>query len=224
MANPHAEAMWMLMDTTMRQGRWEHGADPSADVMYADACRAMGDDSELYDAVIAKIIDPQLDRDHFMLLADRIRLDTDRQLQAVDVMLDRMSRVMYQSGWNVQAQVARHYHQDVPGVFSLLGHTIADKDERLGAYRVAAFASWLVDDPISKFKGHLDRLWDVMPADQMRKALSKAFANSLVPAYARPDAMRKAAHASHARSEDPQTVTVDDLDVRRDAGAAPWQR
>ncbi len=201
----HAQAMWDLMEHTMRSERWRPGDDGDAQRRYRDACRAMSDDHALFDAVIAKIIDPGLDPERFTLLAERERLDQRGQLQAAQVMAELADKVMYKAGWNVQRAVRAHYQRDVPRAFTELAAGIPESADRLGAYRVAAMASWLVNDPAMEFKAHLDRLWDAIGEDDMRTSLSRAFANALVPAYARGDAPE---HARDRLAED-ETARLD---------------
>lgn len=210
MTNFNAEAMWELMDSTMHAGVWRYGQAPERDDAYAAACVAMTRDHALYDAVIAKFLDPRLERERFMLLADRRSLDTRGQLEASDVMLDLMGKVMHRSGWNVREQANGYFNQDVPQVFSTLAQTIPERADRAGAYRAAAFMSWAQDDEALVFKTHLDRLWDVTPDDEMRRALSKAFAAGILPSYAR--------MGSPAFTGTDANVSVDDMAVRRDPG------
>lgn len=209
----HAQAMWDLLDTTMRHHAWRLHDNEIQDRAYSEAARAMTTDHALYDAVVAKVIDPQLDHDRFMLLAGRPNLDLQARLQAADVMLDLMDKVMHQSSWNVRARMQRYFYQDVPTAFMVLAATIPEAAERAGAYRVAAFCSWAADDPVLVFKAHLDRLWEVTPGDQMRRSLSRAFANNILPAFARPDDPDMAARARHARED-----LGDDVALQREPG------
>ncbi|PAU66907.1 hypothetical protein B1400_1742, partial [Bifidobacterium italicum] len=129
----HAQAMWDLMEHTMRSERWRPDDDGDAQRRYRDACRAMSGDHALFDAVIAKIIDPGLDPERFTLLAERERLDQRGKLQAAQVMAELADKVMYKAGWNVQRAVRAHYQRDVPRAFTELAAGIPESADRLGA-------------------------------------------------------------------------------------------
>lgn len=184
MVQAHADVLWELLHG-MESGPYKYGVDPAADARYAQAVRAMSDDHALYDAVIAKFMEPRLDHDTFVLLATRESRSAVDQLQAADVMLATMTKCMYQAAWNVRQQVQSTFHQDVPQVFVTLAASLPYRDDRVGAYRAAAFMSFIQGDPELVFKNHLNRLWDARPADEMRKTLSVAFSQQILPEYMR---------------------------------------
>ncbi|WP_127975641.1 hypothetical protein [Bifidobacterium aemilianum] len=136
-----------------------------------DSMACVSGDAALRDAVIVKCIDPGLARDTFDLIAS----DSSQRAALVH---DQVVRVLDQASYNVRDVMDREFHQDVPAAFDAYAALIDHESERVGAYGVAAYLSWLQGDDDDTLKAHCDR---VLALDPDFKLVSKVVG----PAHAR---------------------------------------
>lgn len=160
----------------LRAARYTPGRDPVADARILPTLASMSDDHGLYDACCAKIIDPQIDRETFALIAGR-------DPKSLGVLVENANRAWSRSGYDVSDVQRREFCQDVPQLFYEMALRMPDRADRAGVLRVAAYVSFLKGDSDVTVQYHLNHLFECRPSDEMGRNLNVAFRDQIMPAW-----------------------------------------
>ena len=159
---------------TMKEREYVPGESKITDDRITDALRGMAEPNGLTDAVIAKIIRPDMGFDEFESIAGL------EEKASYDV-FDTLRAIMLPSGYDVSHAMARAFKQDIPRLFEQFAILIHPASERAGAYLIAATISYLEGDPTIRCKHFADMLFRVKPEDEMLRNLSTALIHGVEP-------------------------------------------
>lgn len=110
---------------TMKEREYVPGESKITDDRITDTLRGMAEPNGLTDAVIAKIIRPDMGFDEFESIADL------EEKASYDV-FDTLRAIMLPSGYDVSHAMARAFKQDIPRLFEQFAILIHPASERAG--------------------------------------------------------------------------------------------
>jgi hypothetical protein len=161
---------------SLRSREWVRGDDVQADRLYAARLGLLTGDDCLRDAVLCKILMPDLDAGVFreVATAGYATLDTVERV---------MEHVYEHADYDVREQVGSYHTAD--GMPALLAGAVAalPPDWRRGALEVAAFTSWAQGDNEATVNEYCARLFAVQPYNMMGSQVSAVNLKGVRPAF-----------------------------------------
>jgi hypothetical protein len=161
---------------SLRSRAWVRGDDVQADGLYAARLGLLTGDDCLRDAVLCKILMPDVDAAMFREVASAgyATLDTVERV---------MDHVYEHADYDVREQVGSYHTTD--GMPALLSGAVEvlPPDWRRGALEVAAFTSWAQGDDEATVNEYCARLFAVQPYNMMGSQVSAVNLKGVRPAF-----------------------------------------
>lgn len=161
---------------SLRSREWVRDDDVQADGLYAARLGLLAGDDYLRDAVLCKILMPDVDAGMFREVASA-------GYGTLDTVERVMEHVYEHTDYDVREQVGSYRTAD--GMPALLADEVAvlPPDWRRGALEVAAFTSWAQGDDEATVNEYCARLFEVQPYNMMGSQVSAVNLKGVRPAF-----------------------------------------